>query len=66
MTGKGGDGVRIDSVNGNMIAGDIIGADAAGTSPLPNGGSGINITDNASSNTLGSDLGDNSPERKRG
>jgi len=47
-----GAGVSIDSSNGNVLAGNFIGTDISGASPLPNA-DGISITAAASNNTIG-------------
>ncbi len=41
ISGNTGVGVRIDQASGNVVAGNYIGVNAAGTAALPNGGGGI-------------------------
>lgn len=58
ISGNGQQGVVIvgGGANGNVIAGNIIGANAAGTSAVPNGFSGIGVYGGAQSNLIGGTL----------
>jgi hypothetical protein len=55
LSGNGGQGVRIDSsgTSTNVISGNFIGTNAAGTAGVPNTSGGIAITSSAASNTIG-------------
>jgi hypothetical protein len=55
LSGNGGQGVRIDylGTTNNVVAGNFIGTDAAGTAGIPNGSTGVSITLNAANNTIG-------------
>ena len=55
LSGNGGQGVRIDFLNttNNVVAGNFIGTDAAGTAGIANGTGGVSITLNAANNTIG-------------
>jgi titin len=57
ISGNVGDGVLITGTgtSGNWVAQSLIGTDATGTAPVPNGGSGVHITGGASNNLVGSD-----------
>ena len=48
----GGDGIMIDGVGGDVIVGDFLGTNAAGTAAAANGGGGIFLS-NAGNNTIG-------------
>jgi len=53
ISGNGGSGVQVrDSMTGTLVAGNVIGRDAAGAAAMPNGGSGIVIA-NSNNNTIG-------------
>lgn len=52
VSGNGKSGITIRSASGNVIEENYIGADAAGTSAIPNAGSGI-LLDNVSGNSVG-------------
>ena len=55
ISGNGEDGVVIvdQNTSGNIVAGNLIGLDAAGTSERPNGGSGVYIFGGAHDNIVG-------------
>ncbi|MCA9145020.1 MAG: DUF4347 domain-containing protein, partial [Planctomycetales bacterium] len=55
ISGNGDEGISIydASTNGNLVQGNYIGVDAAGTSALGNGDKGISIFNGASNNAIG-------------
>lgn len=53
-----GSAIRIDASNGNLISGNFLGTDAAGTVAAPNGFAGIQITDGSQNEVGGQNLGD--------
>jgi hypothetical protein len=55
ISGNAGQGVRIDFLNttGNVVAGNLIGTDAAGTGAIGNLSGGLAITNSAANNTIG-------------
>ena len=55
ISGNGGVGIETDGygVVGNLVEGNYIGVNAAGTAALPNAGDGINIAGSALDNTIG-------------
>jgi len=53
ISGNGGDGVLLRGCTNCVVQGNIIGADALGTSNLGNGGQGIDIDPGTSGNTIG-------------
>lgn len=55
ISGNGANGVRIygSGTTGNVVVGNIIGARLTGDLGLPNGNSGVLITESASNNTIG-------------
>jgi len=52
ISGNLGNGVEIQGTNGDTVVGNLIGTDATGLLPLPNGGNGIFIN-NGSNNIIG-------------
>jgi CSLREA domain-containing protein len=61
LSGNAGQGVRIDgpSTNNNVVAGNRIGTNAAGTAGIGNASGGIAITNSAANNTIGGPIGGN-------
>jgi hypothetical protein len=55
ISGNAFNGVEIDldTATGNLVQGNLIGLDAAGTGPLPNANNGVEIFAGASNNTIG-------------
>ncbi len=55
ISGNGGQGVRIDALNtnNNVVAGNFIGTNAAGTAGIGNSSGGIAITNSPANNTIG-------------
>ncbi len=53
ISGNSGSGIVIIGSNSNVITGNLIGTNAAGTVALGNVGDGILITDNSANNTIG-------------
>jgi titin len=55
ISGNRGPGVRIKDVDtsGNLVQGNLIGTDATGTVPLPNGAQGVLLLQGANGNTVG-------------
>lgn len=53
ISGNTGPGIRIDASPGNLVAGNFIGTEATGNSPLANAGGGIAMLNGASGNTIG-------------
>ena len=56
ISGNGADGIAIFSPGGgadNVIAGNDIGTDATGTGAIPNQGSGVDLMDDSTGNTIG-------------
>lgn len=53
ISGNGADGVTIDNSLSNVLQGNIIGLNAAGTAEIGNVNSGVNIINGARSNTVG-------------
>ena len=59
ISGNNGDGIEISNAagvgpaSGNVVLGNYIGTNAAGTAALANGSDGIRISTNANSNTIG-------------
>jgi hypothetical protein len=49
----GRDGITLDGTGGNLIAGNYIGTDASGASPLPDIAAGVSIRGGATANTVG-------------
>jgi CSLREA domain-containing protein len=60
IAGNSGDGVRLDGAgtSGNTVAGNFIGVLADGETPHANGGHGVQISNGASSNTVGGGVSD--------
>jgi titin len=48
-----GDGIDVNGTSGNLVAGNYLGSDASGMTPLGNGGDGILIHQGATANTVG-------------
>ena len=61
LSGNGGQGVRIDGLNtnNNLVAGNRIGTNTAGTAGIGNAAGGIAITNQAANNTIGGPSGGN-------
>ena len=57
IAGNGGNGVRLENSNGNIIGGNQIGTNAAGGAALPNDLHGIAVLEGSSNNYIGSLLG---------
>ena len=53
IAGNLNDGVFVDGSTGNVIVGNHIGTNAAGTAPLGNAGNGVEISGGATNNTVG-------------
>ncbi len=53
ISGNTGNGIVLDACSENSIEGNLIGANSTGENVLPNGGSGIEISDGSSNNTIG-------------
>lgn len=52
VSGNSGDGIVVLGAH-NHLAGNLIGTDAAGTGPLPNGGAGVRVGAGAAANLIG-------------
>lgn len=53
ISGNGQNGIYIDATNSNIVTGNYIGLNSAGTTALPNDNNGIYIYNGAQSNTIG-------------
>jgi hypothetical protein len=53
ISGNAGDGIALVGTTGVVVRGNFIGANAAGTGPLGNGGAGVSLTDSANGNLIG-------------
>src|SRR5262249_29826473 len=53
ISGNTTDGVDLNGVGDNVVLGNFIGTNAAGTAALPNAGNGVHV-ENAANNTIGS------------
>jgi parallel beta-helix repeat protein len=53
ISGNHTEGIGIDAANGNVIRGNVIGTDIAGTTAVPNGDDGLFLFASASGNTIG-------------
>jgi len=62
ISGNEGHGIFISGGNGNVVFGNFIGTQADGTTALPNGANGVNLTANTIFNTIG---GTNAGEANR-
>jgi len=59
ISGNGANGLRLEGAgtDANLMAGNVVGMDLAGESPLPNGEHGIYLLDGASGNSIGESVG---------
>ncbi len=55
LSGNGTDGIRITNSDDQILAGNYIGTDVFGTSPLPNNGYGVQVVGTVSNMILGTD-----------